>query len=152
MTQYRTAAELATTAKKARRKVGRNPGTKRQAKGKGDFRSDLEQQGWLGETYVEQHINTLLGGKDYEVKTDFGFEQSGNVAIEYMFRGKVSGISTSDADMWAILLRTDRVILIPTKTLQAICRNLWHERERVPAGDDKESTVILLRAEDFFSA
>src|SRR5262245_14403191 len=39
-----------------------------------------------------------------EVKHDYMWEKTGNVAIEYVSRGKASGIATSKADVWFYFL------------------------------------------------
>lgn len=44
--------------------------------------------------------------KTFEVKEDFMCVDTGNVAVEYSCRGKLSGISTSEADFYIYKLET----------------------------------------------
>ena len=46
----------------------------------------------------ERKLGELLEGKGVEVKSDFMAQRTGNVFVEYRSRGKLSGISTTEAE------------------------------------------------------
>jgi hypothetical protein len=48
----------------------------------------------------------------YEVKTDFKAKDTGNLFFEYKCNGKDSGLTSTEADKWAILLPHLQVILV----------------------------------------
>ena len=84
-----------------------------------NFDLDLEygQQG-------EDHVLSLLNGaKKVEVKTDKFAHYTQRLSIEYKYKGKPSGISTTEADYWAFLIpQTQTVIFIPTAKLKEMCK------------------------------
>lgn len=105
-----------------------------------DFRADLivGQEG-------EKTVATILGvveNDGIEVKRDLQSHQTGNIAIEYMSRGKPSGITTTESKYWAIILeKTDTVIIIATERLKKLCKTYGR---KVYGGDNNTSKLILL--------
>ncbi|MCA9092672.1 MAG: hypothetical protein KDA68_04250 [Planctomycetaceae bacterium] len=83
----------------------------------------------------------LLLQAEVEVKRDLKASQTGNVAIEVKHNGYPSGIMSSTAGYWAIVLDTEAVIL-PTDTLRDCV--LTGKLREVQAGDHLASTMRLL--------
>lgn len=82
-----------------------------------------------------------------EVKNDLQFSKTGNVAIEYVSRGKPSGISTSKADIWFYVL--DGLYICNTGNLRAYLIQHWDRYSRVKGGDEQTSQLILMKMNDF---
>lgn len=106
-----------------------------------NFDIDL-RYGNIGEELV---LSLLNGGQKIEVKTDRMAHKTGNIAIEFQCRGRLSGIATSEADYWAFVLNDNKFILfIKTDILRAIAR-LYYEKGFIKkGGDDKASDMILI--------
>jgi hypothetical protein len=87
-----------------------------------------------------------------EVKADDMWWKTGNLAIEYACRGKLSGISTTEATAWDFSLGNRTHLMVSTERLKALARIAWHiPGRRVDGGDwDKErvrkvSRIVLVR-------
>ncbi len=102
--------------------------------------------------YGRRGENTLLDileTKRIEVKTDRIAHVTGNIAVEYRFRGRPSGISTTEADYWAFLLYDmTTIIMVPTEKLKAIARDRYKKDEITLGGDDNASEMILIPIEE----
>jgi hypothetical protein len=106
-----------------------------------NFDIDL-RYGNEGEQLVLQLLN---GGKKIEVKTDRMAHKTGNVAIEFKCRGRLSGIATSEADYWALVLNENKLIIfIRTEILRAICRQFYLQGLVKVGGDDRASEMIVV--------
>jgi hypothetical protein len=81
-----------------------------------------------------------------EVKQDFLFQKTGNVAIEYVSRNRDSGVTTSEADIWCYVLG-EEVYFCPTKRLRAILENT--EFRKVSGGDNNTSRMYLVPVKTF---
>jgi hypothetical protein len=84
-----------------------------------------------------------------EVKNDLMYEATGNVAIEFQSRGKPSGISTSQADVWHYVLG-DKIYTCDTGRIRVYLIQHWDRFRRVQGGDDKTSLIALLPIEEFY--
>ena len=110
--------------------------------------------GKVGEKYIEQ---VFEGDGRIEVKTERDiWATTGNIAIEVRCRGKLSGISITDARTWIQLLSIDNTIkggfIIPVKQLKARIKEL-HEScnaRLVMGGDDDASQMVLLPINKIF--
>jgi hypothetical protein len=83
--------------------------------------------------------------KTIEVKYDLKSATTGNVAIEYRYNGKLSGLSTSEADWWALVYVIDGSVchhFIDTNRLRAYLKQGVYER--AVGGDYNGSSIILL--------
>jgi hypothetical protein len=106
----------------------------------------------------EQLFADIMEGKELvEVKTERGqWKRTGNIAIEWMSRGKLSGIATTKADWWAHFLadedKTVAVIMIPVPELKAKIKNMKKLgiAEEKPGGDDNTSRLVLLPLNQLF--
>lgn len=98
--------------------------------------------GVYGENYI---TNT------YEIKSDLLFPKTGNLAIEYAFKGDLSGVSTTNADYWV------QAIITPLKAkfyvLEVSGFKDWLKQNKeylktTKGGDNEESQMILVKPSD----
>ena len=117
------------------------------------FDHDLEF-GRLGEDFVEnfQNENTKV-----EVKTERDiWKTTGNIAIEIRCRGKLSGLSVTDAQTWIHLLSWKNKIeggyIISTNYLKNRIKELKENDEVkiVMGGDDSVSQMVLVPIDKLF--
>lgn len=113
--------------------------TQEEVKYNNDFRHDLEV-GQLGEKLLAD----ILENRTIEVKKDLKAMQTGNVFIEYSSRGKRSGLSTSEADYWALIVSEEVIKLVKTDYLKELCRPYIGTKRDVKGGDNDTSKGILL--------
>lgn len=82
---------------------------------------------------------------DIEVKRDLQAKQTGNVAIEVSYRNQPSGIVTSRAAYWQIVVNGES-LLIRTDKLRALAlERRWRE---APAGDGGKARVRLVALDE----
>jgi len=106
---------------------------------------DLEY-GLRGESMVR---SVLQDKSKIEVKTDRLAHATGNVAVEYSYKGLPSGIATTESDMWAfVLYKSDLIIFISTKHLKAIARRYYKLGCIGKGGDNNQSEMILIPIEE----
>lgn len=119
----------------------------------GDWDIDLE----FGE-YHETRVRTIfeMEGKTIEVKADKAWHTTGNVAIEYRFRGRPSGLQTTKAKWWCTVLtnkenpkESDMIILWRVEELKFHLNRMWDKLRKVDAGYMKASRVVLVPVKDF---
>jgi len=103
-----------------------------------DFKYDLE----LG-VLSEQKLSEILHHKRIEVKTDLLTLKTGNVFIEYSSRNKPSGIATTQADYYAIVVG-ETIILKTTTELKSIARKYLNTKRDVLGGDNNTSKGVLV--------
>lgn len=84
-----------------------------------------------------------------EVKEDFQYDLTGNVAIEIKSRGKSSGICTSTADYWIYVLDGKMYRARRSAVLCWLIQH-WDRYRRVEAGDEGTSIVALVKMVDFY--
>lgn len=94
-----------------------------------DFRFDVE---------VEHEDETVR----YEVKHDLMAMQTGNTVIEYESRGKSSGISTTQADIWVYKIGNDFYTISVPKLREVIDQGLYSRK--VNGGDFGSNTRMYL--------
>lgn len=105
-----------------------------------NFDIDIEY-GRQGENYLLDILET----KRIEVKTDRIAHITGNVAVEYRYRGRPSGIATTEADYWAfILYDMTTIIMVPTDKLKSIARQKYKQDQITLGGDENASEMILI--------
>jgi hypothetical protein len=116
-----------------------------------DFAIDLPQ----GEE-AESTIAFLLhmqNGDLIEVKRDMWVSKTGNVAIEYEYKGKPSGIAATRALWWAILLNGDAYagevfVILKTERLKQIARRYFGSERDKACGDNMQARAIMLPVTD----
>ena len=107
-----------------------------------DFKYDLK----LG-VLSEEKLSEILHHKRIEVKTDLLTQKTGNVFIEYSSRNKPSGIATTHAEYYAIVIG-ETIILKTTTELKSIARKYLNTKRDVLGGDNNTSKGILLPITD----
>ena len=110
-----------------------------------DFKYDLEL-GKIG----EETLGNLLSDKKIEVKTDFQLAETNNIAVEYASRGKYSGISTTEAEWFAIVEggKKDTIVLVTTERLKELCKSKF--ARKVKGGDNNTSNLVLIPFQKIF--
>ena len=110
--------------------------------------------GKVGEKYIEQ---VFEGDGRIEVKTERDiWATTGNIAIEVRCRGKLSGISPTDARTWIQLLSIKNTIkggfVMPVKQLKSRIKELHESGEArlVMGGEDDASQMVLLPIKKLF--
>jgi hypothetical protein len=114
-----------------------------------DFRFDLE----LGKLKGETAFHKMLSEKKIEVKYDRQAKETGNLFIEYMSRGKLSGIATTKADYYAYYISDDFCIVISVKKLKEKMKKLYKENKakKILGGDKNTSKGLLVKIQDFIT-
>jgi hypothetical protein len=119
------------------------------AKAEGD-RAELEiarwfrRRGWETFKTLGRVEFDLLLQCQVEVKRDLKAESTGNVAIETAYRGQPSGILTSKATWWVIVVDSRAIMVKKDDLLRFVLAERFPE---VPAGDGKASMVSLVPVE-----
>lgn len=95
----------------------------------------------------ERELGDILQNKTIEVKkcTD----AFSSIFIEYESRGKASGISTTKADYYCIVLKNSYV-LIQTKKLKKLCVPYFKTQRDILGGDSNTSKGIKLPIRDIY--
>ena len=104
----------------------------------------------------ENELHKRITGATIELKTEsYQWEKTGNIAIEFEYRGQPSGIAVTQATFWCHELRRNNYTLLylmfPTWKLKQICRKYYSQNGYVIGGDNKASKMILLPIKDFLS-
>jgi len=99
----------------------------------------------------ESLLASIFKDKKVEVKRDFMVSDTGNIVIEFQYKGRPSGISITEADYWAFVLDGARyegkvILLVETKKLQDFISNGRYMI--VNGGDNCESKMYLVPVKD----
>ena len=102
---------------------------------------------------AENKLYHHIAGSKIELKTERdSWQATGNVAIEFEYRGQPSGIAVTQATFWCHELRRNNYTLLylmfPTWKLKQICRKYYSQNGYVIGGDNKASKMILLPIKD----
>ena len=113
----------------------------------GNFDLDLN----FGQIYEEKVRDIFEGDGSIEVKTERDiWQKTGNIAIEIRYRGKPSGISSTDAKWWIHILSNDndietalmfKVEKLNKKIKQMVMLGM---AKVVVGGDNDNSEIVLL--------
>lgn len=107
---------------------------------------DIDLQ--IGES-GENKLYDLLAGSKLEVKHDLMAYSTGNIAIEYESRGKLSGLSTTQATYWAfVLAEIETIVVIETNRLKELTKKHWNKR--IVGGDTNSSKMVLIPLTELF--
>jgi len=111
-----------------------------------DFKIDLPE-GEAGERLTKGILTGERG--TVEVKRDWRVSETGNIAIEFKCRGKKSGVATSTATWWAVVLDGPKyghevIILIKRHRLRAMAAEYYREGNWTYGGDDGKSLIVLI--------
>lgn len=113
-----------------------------------DKRFDIDLK--YGQVF-EQKVADMLQHSKIEVKTERDmWKCTGNIAIEFMSRGKPSGIATTEAEYWFHNLAIDKDIVMTLVFPTKILRNYIAQTTPriVSGGDNNTSRMYLLNLQD----
>ena len=110
--------------------------------------------------FGEHHENAVRrifeGGNTIEVKADRAWHKTGNIAVEYKFRGNPSGLSTTKAEWWCVVLtnkinprKSDAIFLCEVEKLRKHLKKIFHKVRRVNGGYKNASRLLLVPVEKF---
>ena len=123
-------------------------------KWKKDYTSNWDIDLKFGEDFEYSLANTLTLGK-VEVKTERDkWKETGNIAIELMNQGTLSGLTVTKAEWWAHILsfnnKIESVILIPVDKLKRRVKQLVEDGRGkiVMGGDNNVSELALIQIKD----
>ena len=123
-------------------------------KRKKDYTSNRDIDLKFGESFEYSLAHILNMGK-VEVKTERDiWKESGNIAIELMNQGTLSGLTVTKAEWWAHILsfnnKIESVILIPVDKLKRRVKQLVEDGRAkiVMGGDNKVSELALVQIKD----
>ena len=117
-----------------------------------DYQSNFDidlKKGQEGELLVEE---LAKGNRTIEVKRDYIVSRTGNLAVEVSYRGKPSGLSTTEAEWWAFVLdgkyyENKVIIFIETNRLKQIVDDIHKTKGIVKGGDSNQSQLVLVPVE-----
>lgn len=105
------------------------------------FYYDLE----FGETAEDWASMVFNSGKKIEVKFDRMAHKTGNIFIEYMSRGKYSGIATTQADYWIYKIdQTGVAIILDVFKLKEKLRGYYTNGMYLKDGGDDDTSKGFL--------
>ena len=98
---------------------------------------------------TERLLGSILESQTIEVKDDSAKSaKTGNVFIEFMSRGRSSGIAKSHADWWSIKTSEDTFVIVSAKKLKELARKYYKLNRIVKGGDDNTSLGVLIPREE----
>lgn len=112
----------------------------------GNFDLDLN----FGQIYEEKVREIFEGDGSIEVKTERDiWQKTGNIAIEIRYRGKPSGISSTDAKWWIHILSNDNdietaLMFKVEKLKKKIKQMVMLGMARIVVGGDNDNSEIVL--------
>ena len=112
----------------------------------GNFDLDLN----FGQIYEEKVRDIFEGDGSIEVKTERDiWQKTGNIAIEVRYRGKPSGISSTDAKWWIHILSNDNdietaLMFKVEKLKKKIKQMVMLGMARIVVGGDNDNSEIVL--------
>ena len=111
------------------------------------LRNHLLMEGY-DSTPVNDHSCDLEYKVKVEVKTDREWQKTGNVALEYLYKGEPSGISSTHANIYVYVLDGINAFwYCGVNELKTYLKNI--KTKRVKGGDGNQSDLILLTLSQF---
>lgn len=103
----------------------------------------------------EQKVKDMFSKCQIEVKSERSWwRKTGNIAIEYEYRGKPSGIYATTSDYWFHRLEGDRdefcTLVFKTSILKGIV-DKYKDKLTKNVGDNKASKCVLIPIKDIFN-
>ena len=103
----------------------------------------------------EKRVDDLLKGGNIEVKTERSWwRKTGNIAIEYEFRGKPSGIDKTESKWWIHILELNGkehcMLLFRVSRLKKIVKK-YKKPHTKEIGDYKASKCVVIPIKELFS-
>ena len=117
-----------------------------------NFKYDLE----FGELW-EKKLNNILENKKLELKPERGiWVNTGNLAVEISYRGKPSGLRTTQAEYWMHLLESEgdlfASVMVEVAVLKKVIDKMVNSDKAriVMGGDDMQSELVLVPMSELF--
>ena len=103
----------------------------------------------------ENKVREMFSKCQIEVKSERSWwKRTGNIAIEYEYRGKPSGIYATTSDYWFHRLEGDRdefcTLVFKTSILKGIV-DKYKDKLTKNVGDNKASKCVLIPIKDIFN-
>ena len=103
----------------------------------------------------ENKVREMFSKCQIEVKSERSWwKKTGNIAIEYEYRGKPSGIYATTSDYWFHRLEGDRdefcTLVFKTSILKGIV-DKYKDKLTNNVGDNKASKCVLIPIKDIFN-
>ena len=103
----------------------------------------------------EQKVKDMFSNCTIEVMSERNWwKKTGNIAIEYEYRGKPSGIYATKSDYWFHRLEEDKeefcTLVFKTSTLKKIV-DKYKNKLTKNVGDNKASKCVLIPIKEMFS-
>lgn len=103
-------------------------------------------------TNWEDAFADIVGQQKIECKADRIAYKTGNIFVEYEYRGLPSGIAATDAAYWVIGIadaqgRIARALLASTTWLKSQCALHWNSDRNIRGGDNRQSRGVLVPIE-----
>ena len=103
----------------------------------------------------EQKVREMFSKCQIEVKSERSWwKKTGNIAIEYEYRGKPSGIYATTSDYWFHRLEGDReefcTLVFKTSILKGIV-DKYKDKLTKNVGDNKASKCVIIPIKEMFS-
>ena len=103
----------------------------------------------------ENKVREMFSKCQIEVKSERSWwKKTGNIAIEYEYRGKPSGIYATTSDYWFHRLEGDRdefcTLVFKTSILKGIV-DKYKDKLTINVGDNKASKCVLIPIKDIFN-
>jgi hypothetical protein len=102
----------------------------------------------------EKRVADLLGKEQVEIKTERSWwRKTGNLAIEYEYRGKPSGIDKTGAKWWFHILELDKkehcILVFRVSRLKKIV-NKYKKTHTKSIGDYRASKCVVIPIKELF--
>lgn len=138
----------------------------------GEFTKDLKV-GQYAQDYIIKELSEELSGlkseqgnfSNYDLVSDDGYtievkfdiksKLTDNIAIEYKYNGKPSGIAKTRAIEWIYIYFCNNQWVysrIKTFDLKQFLRNNWTSLQKLRGGDNNSSKIVLVNIGDFTDA
>jgi len=102
----------------------------------------------------EEKVRDMFANKTIEVKSErFWWETTGNIALEYEYNGKPSGVYKTESDYWFHRLEKEEgefcTLVFPTPVLRGLVDKYKDTRSKY-VGDNQKSKCVLLPLSEVF--
>lgn len=96
----------------------------------------------------EMTVASIVCGK-HEVKRDRASHKTGNVVVEYRYKGQPSGIASTTALWWTFVLddaegNVSSVLSVPVERLKSIAAACYRDGRIASGGDNNASDMVLV--------
>jgi hypothetical protein len=93
----------------------------------------------------------MINDIKYECKNDKMANRTGNLCIEYKYKGHRSGIKTTKSDYYCIKISNDKIFIIPVSKIKDYIKQNKDNIKKVYGGDNKNSKMYLIKYCEFIN-